>query len=148
MPVAGCRLPVAGCRLPRLEQQRLDAVRAYDALVRRPDEDREAPVLRGDQRDAVLLIVHELGSRQVSRPAEMGGIHRPRDAADDGFGHLHVLVERLPRQPADDLGVPDLVALVTGPVVVFDHLKRSLTIVAPSAAVNPAIASTACREAS
>jgi len=48
------------------------------------------------------------------------------------FGYdLVRTVERLPGQPRDDLGLPDLVALVTGPVVVFDHLRRSLTIVAP-----------------
>ena len=48
------------------------------------------------------------------------------------FGYdLVRTVERLPGQPPDDLGVPDLVALITGPVVVFDHLRRSLTIVAP-----------------
>jgi anthranilate synthase component 1 len=40
-------------------------------------------------------------------------------------------VERLPDQPPDDLGIPDLIALITGPVVVFDHMRRSLTIVAP-----------------
>ena len=38
-----------------------------------------------------------------------------------------------PTRPPDDLGVPDLVALITGPVVVFDHMRRSLTIVAPCA---------------
>ena len=48
------------------------------------------------------------------------------------FGYdLVRTVERLPDAPEDDLGLPDLVALVTGPVVVFDHLRRSLTIVAP-----------------
>ncbi len=40
-------------------------------------------------------------------------------------------VERLPDRPPDDLGIPDLIALITGPVVVFDHMRRSLTIVAP-----------------
>ncbi len=48
------------------------------------------------------------------------------------FGYdLVRTVERLPDQPPDDLGVPDLIALITGPVVVFDHLDRSLTIVVP-----------------
>src|SRR5690606_20616178 len=48
------------------------------------------------------------------------------------FGYdLVRTVERLPDEPPDDLGVPDLVALLTGSVVVFDHLRRSLTIVAP-----------------
>lgn len=42
-------------------------------------------------------------------------------------------VERLPDVPPDDLGTPDLAALITGPVVLFDHLRRSLTLVAPCA---------------
>jgi anthranilate synthase component 1 len=48
------------------------------------------------------------------------------------FGYdLVRTVERLPDEPPDDRGLPDLIALVTGPVVVFDHLRRALTIVAP-----------------
>ncbi|MEQ9093812.1 MAG: anthranilate synthase component I [Miltoncostaeaceae bacterium] len=48
------------------------------------------------------------------------------------FGYdLVRTVERLPDVPADDLGVPDLVAVITGPVVIFDHLRRTLTIVVP-----------------
>ncbi len=48
------------------------------------------------------------------------------------FGYdLVRTVEKLPDMPPDDLGIPDLIALITGPVVVFDHLLRSLTIVAP-----------------
>ena len=48
------------------------------------------------------------------------------------FGYdLVRTVERLPDVPGDDLGVPDLVCLVTGPVVVFDHLLRTLTITVP-----------------
>ncbi len=48
------------------------------------------------------------------------------------FGYdLVRTVERLPGEPPDDRGLPDLIALVTGPVVVFDHLRRALTIVAP-----------------
>ncbi|MGI9539314.1 MAG: anthranilate synthase component I [Miltoncostaeaceae bacterium] len=42
-------------------------------------------------------------------------------------------VERLPDEPADDRAIPDLVALVTGPVVAFDHLRKSLAIVVPCA---------------
>jgi len=40
-------------------------------------------------------------------------------------------VERLPNEPPDDRGTPDLVALLTGPVLVFDHLLRTLSIVVP-----------------
>jgi len=48
------------------------------------------------------------------------------------FGYdLVRTVERLPDVPEDDRGLPDMVALITGPVLVFDHLRRSLTIVVP-----------------
>ncbi|MGD9694453.1 MAG: anthranilate synthase component I [Thermoleophilia bacterium] len=48
------------------------------------------------------------------------------------FGYdLVRTVERLPDEPPDDRGIPDLVALITGPVVLFDHLRRTLTVVAP-----------------
>jgi anthranilate synthase component 1 len=40
-------------------------------------------------------------------------------------------VERLPDVPHDDLGLADLVVMLTGPVVVFDHLRHSLTILVP-----------------
>ena len=50
------------------------------------------------------------------------------------FGYdLVRTVEHLPDMPPDDVGVPDLVALITGPVVIFDHLRRTLTIVVPCA---------------
>jgi len=48
------------------------------------------------------------------------------------FGYdLVRTVERLPAVPPDDLGVPDLLCMVTGPVVVFDHLLRTLTVTVP-----------------
>jgi anthranilate synthase component 1 len=40
-------------------------------------------------------------------------------------------VEHLPGTPPDDRGIPDLALMVTGPVVQFDHLRRSLTLVVP-----------------
>ena len=40
-------------------------------------------------------------------------------------------VERLPDVPHDDRGIPDIAMMVTGPVVQFDHLRRSLTLVVP-----------------
>jgi anthranilate synthase component 1 len=58
-------------------------------------------------------------------------------------------VERLPDVPDDDLGVPDLVCLITGPVVLFDHLRRTTTIVVPCptpAGVDPADAYAAASE--
>ena len=40
-------------------------------------------------------------------------------------------VERLPDVPPDDCGIPDIAMMITGPVVQFDHLSRSLTLVVP-----------------
>ncbi len=40
-------------------------------------------------------------------------------------------IERLPDVPADDLGLPDLFVMLTGPVVVFDHLRHRMTITVP-----------------
>jgi len=40
-------------------------------------------------------------------------------------------VERLPDMPPDDLGLPDLFVMLTGPVVVFDHLRHRVTISVP-----------------
>ena len=43
----------------------------HELLVRRPLEDREAPVLRGNERRGVALIVDELRRRKMSRAAEL-----------------------------------------------------------------------------
>ncbi|MFN8110019.1 MAG: anthranilate synthase component I [Thermoleophilia bacterium] len=40
-------------------------------------------------------------------------------------------VERLPDVPDDDLGFPELLMMLTGPVVAFDHVERSLTVTVP-----------------
>ncbi len=75
---------------------------------------------------AVEDLVHSVRMAPPSEPLDFWG------GAVGFFGYdLVRTVENLPGQPEDDLGIPDLVALVTGPVVVFDHLRRSLTIVAP-----------------
>ena len=48
------------------------------------------------------------------------------------FGYDMVrTVENLPAVPDDDLGIPDMVMMLTGPVVLFDHLRRSTTIIVP-----------------
>jgi anthranilate synthase component 1 len=48
------------------------------------------------------------------------------------FGYDMVrTVEHLPDVPDDDLGIPDMVMMLTGPVVLFDHLRRSTTIIVP-----------------
>ena len=40
-------------------------------------------------------------------------------------------VERLPNEPPDDRGLPDMWLMITGPVLVFDNVARTLTIVVP-----------------
>ena len=75
---------------------------------------------------AVEDVVRGVGMAPPAEPLAFWG------GAVGFFGYdLVRTVEKLPDMPEDDLGIPDLVALVTGPVVVFDHLRRSLTLVAP-----------------
>ena len=40
-------------------------------------------------------------------------------------------VERIGTPPEDDLGMPDLMVMITGPVVVFDHLQHTLSVSVP-----------------
>jgi anthranilate synthase component 1 len=92
------------------------------------DDDGERELDASDPFGAVEDVVRGVGMAPPAEPLDFAG------GAVGYFGYdLVRTVEHLPGQPPDDLGVPDLVALVTGPVVVFDHLKRSLTIVAPCA---------------
>jgi len=80
----------------------------------------------GDPFGSVEDVVRAVGMAPPAEPLTFWG------GAVGFFGYdLVRTVESLPDEPPDDLGVPDLVALVTGPVVVFDHLRRSLTIIAP-----------------
>ncbi len=89
-----------------------------------PDGDRELDA--ADPFGAVEDAVDRVGMAPPPQPLEFSG------GAVGFFGYdLVRTVERLPDEPPDDRGLPDLIALITGPVVVFDHLMRSLTIVAP-----------------
>jgi anthranilate synthase component 1 len=102
-------------------------VRGADGVLTVAEEGGEARELdASDPFGAVEDVVRAVGMQRPEEPLAFWG------GAVGFFGYdLVRTVERLPGQPDDDLGVPDLVALVTGPVVVFDHLRRSLTIVAP-----------------
>ncbi len=42
-------------------------------------------------------------------------------------------VEAIGVMPEDDLGLPDLMVMITGPVVVFDHLQHTLSVSVPCA---------------
>ena len=83
------------------EQQRVDAVRVHELFTRRPLEDREAAVLRRDQRHRVALIVHELRRRQVPRPAQLRRRRARRRAAFDRLGHVDLLDRRAAAPPRD-----------------------------------------------
>ena len=88
--------------------------------------DGERELDASDPFGAVEDVVDGVGMAPPPQPLEFSG------GAVGFFGYdLVRTVERLPGEPPDDRGLPDLIALVTGPVVVFDHLRRALTIVAP-----------------
>jgi anthranilate synthase component 1 len=95
-------------------------------LVQTGADDETRPLDASDPFGAVEDAVDRIGMAPPAAPLSFWG------GAVGYFGYdLVRTVERLPGQPPDDLGVPDLVALITGPVVVFDHMRRSLTIVVP-----------------
>ena len=80
----------------------------------------------GDPFGAVEDIV---AAARVAAPAVDLAFH---GGAVGFFGYdLVRRVERLPDVPADDRGIPDIAMMITGPVVQFDHLRRSLTLVVP-----------------
>jgi anthranilate synthase component I len=65
------------------------------------------------------------------RPAEVPGLPRFWGGAVGYFGYDVVrLVERLPDAPADDLGLPDAVFMLTGTVLVIDNLHHRARVVA------------------
>ena len=47
----------------------------------------EAAILGRNQRDGIVLVVHELRGGQVSGAAKLGGRHRQRRSAFDGLRH-------------------------------------------------------------
>src|ERR671924_1381028 len=64
-------------------------MRVHGPFARRPGEDREASVLRRDERDRVALIVNELRGRQMARTAKRRWMDLHRHTAFDWFGHRH-----------------------------------------------------------
>ena len=102
-------------------------IRGIDGGLVETDQHGEERVLDAtDPFGAVEEAVARVGMAPPPEPLAFWG------GAVGYFGYdLVRTVEHLPDAPPDDRRLPDLVALVTGPVVVFDHLRRSLTIVAP-----------------
>ena len=94
------------------------AVLFADGAIRTLDAD--------DPFGAVEDVVSSVGVAPPPEPLAFYG------GAVGFFGYdLVRRVERLPDVPRDDRGIPDIAMMVTGPVVQFDHLRRSLTLVVP-----------------
>ena len=74
-----------------LHQESLDTVSTNHHVGWRPREHREAPILRGHQRQRVALVAHKLDGRQMPGPAEVGRVHDHRQPVFDRFGHGHLL---------------------------------------------------------
>jgi anthranilate synthase component I len=97
-----------------------------DRLTLRRSGGAEEPLDAGDPFGAVEDAVAAVRMAPPPEPLAFWG------GAVGFFGYdLVRRVERLPDVPEDDLGLPDLAAMITGPIVMFDHLRRSLTLVAP-----------------
>ena len=64
------------------------------------------------------------------RPAPVPGLPRFFGGAVGYIGYDAVrLLERIPDDNPDDLGTPDMAFMVTGPVLVFDHVSRKIQVV-------------------
>ncbi len=100
---------------------------------------------------AGLLEIEENGARRevacadpFAAVADLLGRHDPAPASDvpslagalvGYFGYDLVRhLERLPDAPPDDLGLPEMAFLLADTVLVFDHLKHTITIVANAVA--------------
>jgi anthranilate synthase component 1 len=100
---------------------------AGDRLVLTTEDGTERDLDPADPFGAVQDVVESVGT--LGAPG--GGIPFPGGAVGY-FGYdLVRRVERLPHVPPDDLGLPDLLMMITGPVVAFDHVGRTLTVTVP-----------------
>jgi len=90
--------------------------------------------LRGGGTDEVrqgdpLALLRDLLGRY--RPAPLEGLPRFYGGAVGYFGYdLVRRFERLPNRPPDDLGLPDCYLVFADALVVFDHVKHTIKIVA------------------
>ncbi|MBM3634073.1 MAG: anthranilate synthase component I [Actinobacteria bacterium] len=138
-----------GQRLGRYSMIGIDpqaVVRAEGGCItlRRPDGSEEQ--LDADDPFGVMQsLVDEVAMAPPAEPLAFWG------GAVGFFGYdLVRAVEHLPDVPDDDLGIPDMVMMLTGPVVLFDHLRRSTTIIVPcpvDEGVDPSVAYAAAVEA-
>ncbi len=93
--------------------------------LRRGGVDRVVPLTEWGG-DPFRFLADHVGGHRVARlddlPPFVGG-------AVGYFGYDLVRhVERLPEAPPDDQGLPDMAFLVTDIIVVFDHLKHTITL--------------------
>ncbi|MSO44395.1 MAG: anthranilate synthase component I [Thermoleophilia bacterium] len=97
-------------------------------VVMRRSDGSEQDLDPSDPFGAVQSLVDDMAMAPPSEPLAFWG------GAVGFFGYdLVRTVEHLPAVPTDDLGIPDMVMMVTGPVVLFDHLRRSTTVIVPCA---------------
>ncbi len=95
-------------------------------LVERRASGEERELDAGDPFGAIEDAVRAIRMARPREPLAFWG------GAIGYFGYdLVRTVERLPNEPPDDRGIPDLTLMLTGPVVAFDHLRRTLSIVVP-----------------
>jgi anthranilate synthase component 1 len=83
----------------------------------------------GDPGDPYALAAAEL---EHTRPAPLPGLEAPFTGGAVGMFAYDLVrtVEPLGDPPADPLGLPDLALMLTDLVVVFDHLRRTVTVIA------------------
>lgn len=77
--------------LIQLKQQRFHTVGVHHFFARRPSEDGEATVLRGHERDGIMLVLNELGSRQMSSPTKLERLNNRRYPADNRLCYDNLL---------------------------------------------------------
>lgn len=108
-----------------IEPQAVIRAEGGRVTLRRPDgseEDLDAD----DPFGVIQSLVDEAAMAPPAEPLAFWG------GAVGFFGYdLVRTVEHLPDVPDDDLGIPDMVMMLTGPIVLFDHLRRSTTIIVP-----------------
>jgi anthranilate synthase component 1 len=81
----------------------------------------------GDPGDPYDLVARELGS---FRQAPVEGVPFAGGAVGMFAYDLVRTAEPLGEPPPDPVGLPDLALMITDPLVVFDHLKHTLTVLA------------------
>ncbi len=119
-----------GQRLGRYSMIGIDpqaVIRAEGGRVRmRRSDGTEQDLGADDPFGAIQALVDGVAMAPPAEPLAFWG------GAVGFFGYDMVrTVEHLPDVPDDDLGIPDMVMMLTGPVVLFDHLRRSTTIIVP-----------------